>query len=148
MKKALLIIDLQKGFDPTDEMVSGFLEKAKQYEVIVATKFVNGNSLYQTVLDYPEVNTEEGELAPLPEGTKIFEKTGYGLPTELLQYLKENSVTNVDIGGLETDACVLAAMYDLWDAEIQPTLLKDLATTPDSELQKAAHLIAKRNFSS
>lgn len=146
MNKALLIIDLQKGFGPSEEMVNGFLEKAKEYEVTVATKFVNGNSLYQTVLNYPELSEEEMELAQLPDGTKVFEKKGYGLPIELLNYLKDNNVSRVDIGGLETDACVLAAMYDLWDVEIQPNLLKDLTSTPDQDIYNAALLITKRNL--
>jgi len=123
-----------------------FLERAKEYDIIVATKFVNGNPLYQTALDYPKLSEEEIELARLPEGTKVFEKSGYGLPVELIQYLKDNTVSKVDVGGLETDACVLAALYDLWDAEIQPALLKDLTSTPDQDMYNAVSLIAKRNF--
>ena len=52
---ALLIIDLQKGFNPTQKMVGGILKKARSYDTIIATKFVNGNPLFKRVLKYPDL---------------------------------------------------------------------------------------------
>lgn len=145
---ALLIIDLQQGFNPTEKMIDNFLHKSKDYQTIVATQFINGNKLFQRVLKHPIFSSQELVFADLPKKVKVFKKTGYGLPHSLIRYLKNKKITHVDIGGLETDACVLAAMFNLWDAGIQPRLLKNLTTTRNVKLKKSALLISKRNFGS
>lgn len=143
---ALVIVDLQNGFHPSDELIEKISESIQPYETVIATKFVNGNPLFQKILNYPELSKEEMELMDYPASVKIFEKTGYGLPRELIAYLKDKKISIVHVCGLETDACVLAAMYSLWDAEIQPILLKDLSFTPDAKVCESAELISKRNF--
>jgi len=144
--RALLIIDLQEGFNPSAKLIKGILKRAQNYSMVVATQFTNGNPLYQRVLQCPRFTKKESALIPLPEKAKVFKKTGYGLPRALIRYLKNKKITRVDIGGLETDACVLAALFDLWDAGIQPRLLRTLSSARSKKLQKAAHLISKRNF--
>lgn len=150
MKKntALLIIDLQKGFRPSPKLVDGILKRATNYPTIVATQFVNGNNLYRSVLRYRKRTKQEIHLVQIPEKTKVFKKKGYGLPPGLVAYLKRKNITQVDVAGLETDACVLAAMFSLWDAGIRPRLLEALTSTPDAKLKKAARVIVERNFGS
>lgn len=144
---ALLIIDLQEGFRPSPKMVSRILKRAKNYPVVVATQFVNGNALYQKVLRYRARTRQEMRLAQLPESAKVFKKKGYGLPATLIAFLKKRQVTHVDVAGLETDACVLSAMFSLWDAGIRPRLFEDLTSTPNAKLKNAARTIIERNLS-
>ena len=145
---ALLIIDLQKGFNPTEKMVGGILKKARSYDTIIATKFVNGNPLFKRVLKYPDLTKEGLKLEELPKGTKIFKKTGYGLSQPILNFLKRRGIKRVDVCGLETDACIVASMYNLWDAGIRPVLVKELSATPSRKFENAALVISKRNFAS
>jgi len=146
MNKVLIIIDLQVSFSPSNDLVARINEIARNYSTVIATQFVNGNELFQTVLQYPKLSESECKLVSLPESIKVFKKTGYGLPVDLITLLKSNSVVEVDICGLETDACVLASMYNLWDAGIQPHLLKEVTVTRDQELQNASCVILQRNF--
>ena len=145
---ALLIVDLQAGFNPTKKLIQGILKKAREYPIVVATRFAKGNSLYKKVLGHSDFKKKDFALAGLPKRAKVFKKTGYGLPRALLKYLKKHSITRVDVCGLQTDACVLAAMYDLWDSEIQPKLLRNLSATVSSKMKNAALVIVRRNFKS
>ncbi len=152
MTKTLLIIDLQIGFGPTEELVKKISEHAKNYDTVVATQFMNGNKLFyklnEDFFGHPELTEEQLRLAALPTNTKIFAKSGYGLPKEMIDYFKEENINEVDVCGLETDACVMAAMFNLWDAEIKPNLLKELTATVDTATQEASLLISKKNFGS
>jgi nicotinamidase-related amidase len=152
MKRTLLIIDLQKGFGPTEELVRNISEHAKNYDTVVATQFMNGNKLFyelnQNFFGHSELTEEQLSLVALPANTKIFPKTGYGLPDEMIDYLKAEHIDAVDVCGLETDACVMAAMFNLWDAEIKPNLLRELTATVDTATQEASLLISKKNFGS
>jgi nicotinamidase-related amidase len=143
---ALVIIDMQMGFKPSPELTVSILKKVNEYKIVVATKFINGNALFQKVLKAHEQTPDDMKLIDLPDRVRIFEKTGYGVTDELIQYLKDQQVTRVHVCGLETDACVLGALYDFWDAEIQPVLLSELTSTKTPQFHQAADLIADRNF--
>ncbi|MEA2701356.1 MAG: hypothetical protein QOE22_65 [Candidatus Parcubacteria bacterium] len=139
---ALLIVDLQKGFGTTDKLVKGILKAASGYDVVVATEFVNGHAFS------PRASREDLRLGPLPPSAKVFRKNTYGVPPALIGYLKKKGVRHIDICGLEREACVLAAAFNLWDAEIRPRILKDLVGTNkgNENLRKPALLVIRKNF--
>lgn len=146
--KALLIIDLQKGFDPSDEIQQEILSIAPTYDVVVATKFENGNPLFRSVRNCDDLTAEEMELCELPATATVFKKTGFGLPVEVIEYLKHNGVMTVDVVGYQTEACVLACVFQLWDAEITPVVLEHLVGTREKyqHHHERALAIMRRNF--
>ena len=69
---------------------------------------------------------------------KVFIKHGYGPTAEILDYLKSLCPERVLVCGIQTDTCVLAAGFALFDAGLQPTLLTDL--TVGSSLDRSGGL--------
>lgn len=57
---------------------------------------------------------------------KVFRKHGYLPPRELVTHLLQRKVTRVFVCGLQTETCVLAAGFALFDAGLKPTLVADL----------------------
>jgi nicotinamidase-related amidase len=88
-------------------------------------------------------NLEPGELIFRPDDALILDKAGYGLSAENLDRLRETGCTEWHLCGLETDACVLACAFSLWDSGMRPKVLLDLCASP---LQKAASMILERQF--
>ena len=136
----LLIVDLQKGFEPSKKLLNRIEQEARKYSIIAMTQFFNEpNSLYRTVLGW---NGDGGELALQIPGSIIIEKSGYGLTRE--QTMKLKAISNRwHLCGLETDACVLACAFSLWDAGILPVILYNLCESP---LHKEGVAVAKRQF--
>lgn len=61
--------------------------------------------------------------------------------------LKENNVSEVYLCGFDTDCCVLATAYDLFDVGIKPIVLKNLTRSALQEkLHKPALQMLKRNI--
>jgi nicotinamidase-related amidase len=117
---ALIIIDLQSGFT-TKEFAKKIFEESKNYEIVVQTHFAWGNPLFEENLQWHEM---PGEVW-LPQYPTT-EKHGYGLPRQLLPDLKWKGVQVAHLCGAYLDACILAAAFNLWDAQITPKFLEDL----------------------
>lgn len=140
-EKGLLIVDLQNGFHPSPELVFGISAFAESFQTIVMTRFTNlENSLYRTVLDW---NEDGGNLVLNFPKAIILEKCGYGLSTLHLEKMKDLHCTEWHVCGLETDACVLACCFSLWDAQMRPIFHPSLCESP---LHKEGVSIAFRQF--
>lgn len=141
MKKiGLLIVDAQVGFNPCQKLLDSIQNKAKNYSFVAMTRFFNApESLYRTVLNW---RGEGGELAISLPGAIILDKTGYGLTPQHIKILKAHC-NEWHVCGFETDACVLACSFSLWDSGLLPTILYDLC---DSPLQDEAIAIGRRQF--
>jgi hypothetical protein len=136
----LLVVDLQKGFHPSEKLLERMEQEVHKYSIIAMTQFINRpDSLYRTVLGW---NGDGGELALRIPGSVIIQKFGYGLKEEQTMRLKAIS-SKWHLCGLETDACVLACAFSLWDAGIQPVILYDLCESP---LHKEGVAVAQRQF--
>lgn len=141
MNHALLIVDLQQGLSPSPALVRAIAATVPNYPVVAMTRFVNRpDSLYRSVLGW---NVEPGELVFQPDHAVILEKTGYGLSAKNIDRLRGTGCTEWHLCGLETDACVLACAFSLWDAGLRPRILLDLCASP---LQKEAKMILERQF--
>jgi nicotinamidase-related amidase len=57
---------------------------------------------------------------------RVFTKHGYLPPRELVTHLRRKRVRQVYVCGVQSDTCVLAAGFVLFDAGLRPTLLADL----------------------
>lgn len=139
--KGLLIVDVQVGFNPSDELVQRIKHATESYERVVMTRFTNqANSLYRTVLDW---HGDGGALALHVPRAVIIDKDGYGLSPQHLQILRDMQCAEWHLCGLETDACVLACAFSLWDAGMRPVIQPDMC---DSPLHTEGLAVARRQF--
>ena len=144
MSKVLIVVDMQKGFMTKDiyielnNKIQNLLDSGC-YENVYFTKFINTkNSLYQTRLNWFGLTDEESTSLSLdyPSGV-IFEKAGYGLTDEQIKELACLNEKEIDVCGIETDACVYAIAFQLFDNGIFPNILINyVATTNQQEIMK------------
>lgn len=133
MIKILIVVDMQNGFinKPNYIALKDKIEKLitnSNYEKIIFTKFLNDktkNSFFIDKLNYTQLTTnDEQEIClPLPNNSIIFEKYGYGLEQKDLEKLKSFGEHEVDICGLQADACVYAIALQCFDNNIYPNIL-------------------------
>lgn len=135
MHQVLLIIDVQPCFNPPPwlvEGISGLLGRVPS--VATVERHDESRTPFARQLGWqPPVDDQS-----LVAADKVFIKHGYGPTTELLDYLKSLSPQRVLVCGIQTDTCVLAAGFALFDAGLQPTLLTDL--TVGSSLDRSGGL--------
>lgn len=140
----LLVIDVQKQFNTGGyEKCLEFIEKHRdEYDKVVATVFkqdrsVNGN--YAKLKYDGCMDASENDIEFQTDMTVI--KHGYGLPGNFF-----SSKDRVDVIGCETDACVLATCFNLWDAGIDFQVLWDYVYTSADIAEIELWKIYKRNF--
>lgn len=146
----LIVVDLQRAFNPSPQLVSGIQDILSKYDIIVATQFLNKKwSLFETELNYKECqfgSTESEIVVPL-RPKNVFDRYSYGLQPAHIERLREYPVQRWDICGCDTEACVLATCYNLWDNGIKFRVLKELcASSGGEQTHQAALTIMKRSF--
>lgn len=140
-KAGLLIVDLQHGFSPSHELVEQIRRLSTHYERVVMTRFTNHpGSLYRSVLGW---NGDGGYLVFSDHRAVILDKSGYGLAEQHLQLLAKMQCTEWHVCGVETDACVLACAFSLWDYGLRPIIRSELCESP---LHDQGVAVAKRQF--
>lgn len=67
----------------------------------------------------------------IPNNSLVIEKFGYGLNEQQIQKIKDivSSDNQIDICGLQTDACVYAISLQLFDNNIFPNILINYTAT-------------------
>lgn len=119
----LLAIDVQKEFSNNDgnyERIVNFINNAKEYDKIVATRYLNTlGSNFVKYLNYTKCIDGVYDLEFNPD--LIIDKYGYGLKDYSI-FSKEN---HYDLIGLNTDACVLKISFDLFDLGYDFNILTD-----------------------
>ena len=149
--KNLIVVDLQKGFMTKPnyielaKKISKFLNKNQEnYSKIFFTKFINDKgSLYETKLNWTELQRGETQefAIELPQNAIILEKHGYGLDLEDLGKIKKLGVKEIDICGLQTDACVYAISFQLFDAGIFPNVLINYCSTSPERCEYSKNVL-------
>ena len=150
MNKVLLIVDMQNGFmnhenyKKLSKKIDEYIRLTK-YDLYIFTKFINKKkSLYENKLNWTNLqdNVSQSICVNVPDKAIIIEKNGYGLAQKDLEKIKKLGVKTIDICGLQTDACVYAISFQLWDNEIFPNILINYtATDPAKEKQAKQMLI-------
>lgn len=135
MKPVLLIIDIQNTFNPPSWLVSR-LKKIMPYVESIATVELHKEEIvpFQAQLNWAPSKVDKCLL----EVNKVFIKYGYSPTDELVHYLKSLEVKKIYVCGIQTDTCVLAAGFKLFDAGLFPCLVTDL--TIGSSLDRTGDL--------
>ena len=152
---ALLIVDVQAAFvgpetDATVERIETLLTEWPATPL--ATTFRNRpDSAFVEVLGYDDAMAEPTLHPPIAEAvpeSHRYERSEYGLDgTGVIADIHDAGVERVYLAGLETDACVLACGFDLFDADLRPVLVTDCTGTLGGDtLHDAAVRVAERNF--
>ena len=143
MNKVLLIVDMQKGFINKKEYLDleikiNDLIKKNTYDFYIFTKFINkSNSFYVNILNWKNLTSEDSQriCVTIPKNSLIFEKFGYGLKESQIKKIKEIVSTDnqIDLCGLQTDACVYAISLQLFDNQIFPNILINYTATRNNK---------------
>lgn len=131
--KALLVVDMQNGFlkDDNYKSVSKKVEElanSKLYDKIFFTKFINDkskNSFFEDKNNWNGLETKQEQdfCIKIPKNAIVFEKYGYCLQQKDLEYIKSQNISEIDVCGFKTEACIYAISFQLWDAMVYPNIL-------------------------
>jgi nicotinamidase-related amidase len=138
MKQALLIVDIQPTFAPPAELVRDIAALAATMHSVATVERHNEHATpFERQLGWKPGAADESLVA----ADRVFIKHGYMPPIEAVGYLKGLGVDRVLVCGMQADTCVLAAGFALFDAGLQPTLLKWL--TVGSSVDRSGDLGAR-----
>ncbi len=135
MRQVLLIIDVQPSFNPPEWLVDGINALLGRLPS-VATVERHDESItpFTRQLGWQPAPDDPSLIA----ADRVFIKHGYAPTPETIAYLKSLAPERVLVCGIQTDTCVLAAGFALFDAGLQPTLISDL--TVGSSLDRSGKL--------
>jgi nicotinamidase-related amidase len=159
---AILVVDFQAGFVASLKDVSPSLPKEfvkKMVSLLQAADMSNTQIFYSKLknplpsfkekLSFEFSNEDEGMVLEANDNSAVYAKNNYGLPENLLAKLKEK----VDllgkpilVTGLETDACVLSACFDLWNADIDFRVSTNHIASANPKAHEYAQAIISRQF--
>lgn len=119
-RRVLLIIDVQALFlSGRTQPVAEFLQdlvRRENFDLVIQSCWRNfPGSPYETRLGYGlGMDPEEARpFIPLPGSPLLLRSTYSAVTKDLLRLLHKED--ELYVAGLETDACVLATLFDLWD---------------------------------
>ena len=161
MNKALIVIDVQKFFlnretKPVVDKIRNFLNRhSTDYSQIYFTIFKNNSRSplwqiagWQGCRQTPETDICD-EIKKFTGKTNLFYKnilSAAKIPA-IKRNLKTGGINGVHLCGFDTDCCILATAYDLFDQNIKPLLLENLTwSTAKEKLHGAAIKMIKRNI--
>jgi len=138
MKQALLIVDVQRSFPMSMEI----LQEIRVLSAVlpsVATVERHNESVtpFERQLGWKPGKADESLIS----ANRVFIKNGYLLPRAAIEYLRDLQMDRILVCGTQTDTCVLAAGFALFDSGLHPTLLKWL--TVGSSLDRSGDLGAR-----
>jgi nicotinamidase-related amidase len=151
MANILMLIDIQKGFvkDQSKHILPVIDEilSHNNFDLIIQTKYVNpkGSTLEKNLGWTYLRNSEEEAFVYNAKGAKVFTRSKYSaVEDKMLKLFKSND--RIFLCGLETDACVLATAYTLFDAGFKIHIIEDATATNAKFGEGPAIEIIKRNF--
>lgn len=148
--RALFIVDVQRAFAPPAAFLRKLERYSRRFPCRIFTRYVNPKgSVFRRLLKQkccaPGTPDVELLLAPAPSDL-VFDKVGkYGLTPAQIRALKRRRIRCVTVCGLDTDACVLAVMFSLFDAGIECHLKEDMCWS-SSGLHRPAMAIIREQF--
>jgi|SRR3989344_3335197 len=161
MKKALIVIDVQKYFliKETKPIIKGIRDFLKQnsseYLVIYFTIFKNDkNSPLWQISEWRDCTSSPqtdvcDEIKEFTNNKNLFYKNilSAGKVPGIINDIKKKNIEEVDLLGFDTDCCVLATAYDLFDQGIKPVVIENLTwSTSKDRLHSSAIKMIRRNI--
>ncbi|MDQ5938921.1 MAG: hypothetical protein QG603_523 [Patescibacteria group bacterium] len=158
-KKALVVIDVQNYYinDKTKELprkISQYI-KDNKFDYLIFTKFVNNaeSNLYQKLnwrkmISSPDIDICE-ELTPFIKEGNVFEKNTYSIfkSKSFVDFVDKNNINNLTFCGLDTDACILASMYEGFDLGYDIKIIEELCMCSSGDIfHDSALKIINRNL--
>ncbi|MCQ2734526.1 MAG: isochorismatase family protein [Alphaproteobacteria bacterium] len=140
MKKALLIIDVQKSAVVKPEIAKNIEKLQYEYDVVFVSKFTNQNSPLLNLLNWSGYDDETLAFKP-KDNAIIYTKTGY---SSYLPEMKE--FDEIHICGFDTDACVYKTAMDLAEIGVRPVVLKDYCYSANQEFHDMGLKLLQRNI--
>ncbi|UVE69222.1 cysteine hydrolase family protein [Burkholderia pyrrocinia] len=135
MQQVLLIVDIQPTFAPPDRLVARIRALVGRLPTVaMIERHDEARVPFGRQLGWHPSRDDDSLIA----ADRIFVKHGYGPTAEVIEYLHALAPERVLVCGIQTDTCVLAAGFALFDAGLQPTLLADL--TAGSSLDRSGEL--------
>lgn len=132
----LMIVDVQAGFvtDHSRGVVDPLARLQDRFGHVVVTKFHNPDpSPFRGILDYHDFapGAPETALAFTPRADAlVVDRPLYTAVTEdLMDRLRRWNATDVFIGGIATEACILKTAVDLFERSVTPWLIEDLCAS-------------------
>ncbi len=161
MNKALIVIDVQKYFldektKPVVKNIQTYLKNnSKNYSQIYFTIFRNDPrsplwniSEWKGCANPPDTEICD-DIKEFSNDNNTFYKnilSAVRVP-QVAEGLRDNNITEVHLCGFDTDCCVLATAYDLFDQGIKPVILGNLTwSTSEENLHRPALQMAERNI--
>jgi nicotinamidase-related amidase len=135
MQQVLLIVDVQSTFSPPEWLVDGIRLLSASIPAVASVELHDEQvTPFQRQLGWHPASEDEC----LVEVDHVFVKHGYGQTSEAIAHLKQMGVERVLVCGMQTETCVLAAGFALFDVGLCPTLVTDL--TVGSSLDRSGKL--------
>ena len=135
MRQVLLIVDVQSTFSPPEWLVDGVRALSERILTVASVELHDEQiTPFEKQLGWHPATEDEC----LVEADRVFVKHGYGQTAETIEYIKQLAVERVLVCGIQTETCVLAAGFALFDAGLTPTLVTDL--TVGSSLDRSGQL--------
>ena len=149
--EAIIIVDLQKAFDVPPKLVNQIDAYSRGFAKRIFTRFENPRgSLFRRKLNLHACapGTRDTELWLEPEkNDMLIVKHGYGLAPRAIARLRKLGVKRATVVGMDTDACVLAVMFSLFDAGITCRVHTDLCWSSSGlRLHRAGMTVIKQQF--
>lgn len=161
MKRALIVIDVQKGFvnkitKPVIKKIQTYINAQwTSYDLIIFTQYKNHsksnfvkNMAWHGFMTKKE-NDLVDEVKDFVNRDNLFIKDTYGsfVDDRVLNSLKEYDIQQVELVGFDTENCVLTFARDAFDRGFKVVVLKDLcASHAVPKLHKAALEIIEENI--
>lgn len=157
MKKVLFVVDLQKQFKDSggqyEKCLSYIKEHQNYYDYVIGTVFHNlKDSLFVKNFGYTDCTVVGDSDIEYERDEIVIKLAEYGV-TEMCVVLQGIKITlrdnNIEIHviGCETEACVMATAFNLWDAAVDFKILSDLVYTNATEYDnETAIKILKHSF--
>ena len=135
MRQALLVIDVQPSFSPPDWLVQGIRSLlGRMPSVATVERHDESRTPFVRQLGWSPATDDDSLVA----ADHVFIKHGYAPTPATLECLMAMNLDRVLVCGIQTETCVLAAGFALFDAGLCPTLITDL--TVGSSLDRSGKL--------
>lgn len=156
MDRALFLVDLQQGplredaalRDLADRAAAWARQHREAYAIVAASGFRNEpGSTYDRIVGHDlRTDVEVALHPPVREVADIAtESSTYSSLTPDVEHaFRQAGVREVDVIGIDTDQCVLATVFALFDAGYEPRVLDDLVGSASGQTCHEAGLIALR----